>query len=179
MTQSPVNPPDSCYRGAMSIEEKKPDENSLIHGILKYDTKGIFASHLPEFRKLLKFLGKWLKKYFFCFCNTFLFSGYLHASNWRPQGLYCWGDVWHRQGPRFSIRMIIWIFCSDTDTGTLWWWFVFLLIQQPYFQRVRRQCCLPCIEHHSFILHLRVLHVALGKQIRKNWNKYGATASGG
>ena len=43
-----------------------------------------------------------------------------------------------RQGPRFSIRMIIWIFCSDT----LWWWFVFLLYELSYFQRVRRQCCL-------------------------------------
>ena len=43
-----------------------------------------------------------------------------------------------RQGPRFSIRMIIWIFCSDT----LWWLCVFLLVQQSYFQRVRRQCCL-------------------------------------
>ena len=43
-----------------------------------------------------------------------------------------------RQGPRFSIRMIIWIFCSDT----LWWLCVFLWFQQSYFQRVRRQCCL-------------------------------------
>ena len=34
--------------------------------------------------------------------------------------------------------MIIWIFCSDT----LWWLCVFLLVQQSYFQRVRRQCCL-------------------------------------
>ena len=25
----------------------------------------------------------------------------------------------HRQGPRFSIRMIIWIFCSDTETGAM------------------------------------------------------------
>ena len=25
----------------------------------------------------------------------------------------------HRQGPRFSIRMIIWIFCSDTETGAV------------------------------------------------------------
>ena len=24
-----------------------------------------------------------------------------------------------RQGPRFSIRMIIWIFCSDTETGAV------------------------------------------------------------
>ena len=31
----------------------------------------------------------------------------------------------NRQGPRFSIRMIVWIFCSDT----LWWWWVFLLFQ--------------------------------------------------
>ena len=43
-----------------------------------------------------------------------------------------------RLGTLFSIRMIIWIFCSDT----LWWLCVFLLVQQSYFQRVRRQCCL-------------------------------------
>ena len=51
----------------MSIQEKKPDEKSLIHGILKCDTKGIFAYQLPEFRKLLKFLGKWPKKISFGF----------------------------------------------------------------------------------------------------------------
>ena len=30
----------------------------------------------------------------------------------------CSPDV-NRQGPRFSIRMIIWIFCSDTETGAV------------------------------------------------------------
>ena len=28
-------------------------------------------------------------------------------------------SVENRQGPRFSIRMIIWIFCSDTETGAV------------------------------------------------------------
>ena len=35
------------------------------------------------------------------------------------------------------------------------------------------------IDYYAFIVHLRVLQVALGKQIRRNWNKHGATASGG
>ena len=60
-------------------------------------------------------------------------------ARWAFEDRVC--DLLHqqtRQGPRFSIRMIIWIFCSDT----LWWLCVFLLVQQSYFQRVRRQCCL-------------------------------------
>ena len=37
-----------------------------------------------------------------------------------------------RQGPRFSIRMVIWIFCSDT---------VFVQLNQ-FSQILSRQCCL-------------------------------------
>ena len=28
-------------------------------------------------------------------------------------------DPYHRQGPRFTIRMVIGIFCSDTETGAV------------------------------------------------------------
>ena len=59
----------------------------------------------------------------------------------KKKPLYLTWLVTIRQGPRFSIRMIIWIFCSDT----LWWLCVFLLVEQSYFQRVRRQCCLVTI----------------------------------
>ena len=52
-----------------------------------------------------------------------------------------------KQGPRYSIRMIIWIFCCDT----LWWWWVFLLYQISDFQRVRLQCCLTDTSLYSFL----------------------------
>ena len=58
-------------------------------------------------------------------------SNNLHIPGWQIE---CkWPQV--RQGPRSSIRMVIGIFCSDTDT-------VFVQLNQ-YSQILRRQCCLP------------------------------------
>ena len=70
-----------------------------------------------------------------------------------------------RQCPRFSIKMIIWIFCSDT----LWWLCVFLLVQQSSFQIVRRQCCLVLACQLILVLLLAPTRQSLWIGIIKIW----------
>ena len=54
-------------------------------------------------------------------------------------------QVERRQGPRFSIRMVIGIFCSDT---------VFVQLNQ-FSQILSRQCCLPTspLDHPDSEIH--------------------------
>ena len=70
-------------------------------------------------------------------------------------------QVGSREGPCFSIRVVIGIFRSDTDTDT-----VFVQLNQ-YSQILRRQSCLVGSKYGSMIANFQGMHLAPMNEIRK------------
>ena len=66
---------------------------------------------------------QYAQEYMFNKCQQKSTSGqdYVGVANTTIEGIPCqkWSDTQLRQGPRFSIRMVIGIFCSDTETGAV------------------------------------------------------------